>query len=92
VSAFPSESILAPSSLRAYQNQFVRHLRDPALAAPPEGVATIRIGVYAGLLYNKIEDSLLACFPMTRELLGHEPWSSLVRGFIAKHHCVSPLY
>jgi hypothetical protein len=89
VSAFSAESA---SALRAYQNQFVRYLREPALAPPPAGVATTRIGLYAGLLYNKIEDSLLACFPMTRELLGPGQWSSLVRGFIAKHRCASPLY
>jgi hypothetical protein len=89
VSDFSSESA---SALRDYQNQFVWYLREPDLAPPPAGVAAHRIAVYAGLLYNKIEDSLLACFPLTRELLGFEPWSALVRGFIAKHRCVSPLY
>lgn len=88
----PSESVMVPSSLRRYQHQFVRHLRDPDAAEPPEGVTAARIGVYVELLYNKIEDSLLACFPMTRELLGPEPWRGLVRDFIARHRCVSPLY
>lgn len=87
MNAFPSES-----ALRDYQNQFVRYLREPALAPPPTGVAVARIGVYARLLYHKIEDSLLACFPLTHEWLGPEPWSALVRGFIAQHRCVSPLY
>jgi hypothetical protein len=82
-----------PASLRQrYQRQFVRHLRAPRADAPPEGVSAERIGVYVELLYNKIEDSLLACFPMTRELLGPEPWHRLVRGFIARHRCVSPCY
>lgn len=61
-------------------------------APPPAGIAANRIGTYAGLLYHKIEDSLLVCFPLTREWLGPEPWSALVRGFIAHHRCASPLY
>lgn len=81
-----------PSALRDYQNQFVGYLREPGLAPPPSGVAAARIGVYARLLYHKIEDSLLACFPLTRELLGPGPWAALVHAFIAQHRCVSPLY
>ncbi|HYE35689.1 DNA-binding domain-containing protein [Methylocaldum sp.] len=82
----------APASLQQYQRQFVRHLRNPDADTPPEGVPAARIGVYVELLYNKIEDSLLACFPMVRKLLGQDRWQRLAREFIARHRCASPFY
>ncbi|MDD5036776.1 MAG: putative DNA-binding domain-containing protein [Methylococcaceae bacterium] len=75
-----------------YQYEFTRHLRNPQVFRPPQGVAAKRIGVYAELLRNKIEDSLLSCFPISRELLGKRSWNGLVKQFIAQHECVSPLY
>jgi hypothetical protein len=83
---------LAPSVLQRYQGQFVRHLREPDTHTPPEGVTAARIGVYVELLYNKIEASLLACFPITRELLEPDRWQRLAREFIARRRCASPFY
>ncbi|WNV02996.1 putative DNA-binding domain-containing protein [Candidatus Methylospira mobilis] len=48
--------------------------------------------IYAGLLRNKIEDSLLSCFPISHGLLGERRWENLVEDFIARHRCLSPFY
>lgn len=90
--ANPATAVINPSPLQQYQKAFVRHLREPDAAAPPAGVNPARIGVYVELLYTKIEDSLLACFPLTREWLGLPAWQQLVRGFIAQHRCATPFY
>lgn len=75
-----------------YQYEFTRHLRDPQTHRPPSGVSSKRVRVYVALLRNKIADSLLSCFPVTRQLLGKRSWNGLVGQFIAGHRCLSPLY
>lgn len=70
----------------------MRHLRDRRRSDPADSRLPERIDVYARLLYQKFEDALSACFPVTRELLGEPAWSSLVRDFIALHRCASPYY
>lgn len=77
---------------QSYQHDFVRHLRDPIAFQPPKRVSAKRIGVYVELLRNKVEDSLRNCFPVTRALLGTRRWQGLIRRFIARHRCLSPLY
>lgn len=79
-------------AFQGYQREFVRHLRDPSRFGPPAQVPAERIGIYLELVRNKIEDSLRSCFPVTRALLGASRWDSLVRRFIARHRCLSPLY
>jgi len=75
-----------------YQRQFTDYLRDPLQneAMPPD--LPPQIGIYARLLFNKIEGSLNACFPIFRQLLDQSDWHSLIRSFIKDHSCKSPLY
>lgn len=81
-----------PSPLACYQRRFIAHLRNPDAEAPPQGIPAARIGVYVELLRNKIEDSLLACFPVLHARLGEDRWQRLAGEFIARHRCVSPFY
>ncbi len=48
--------------------------------------------VYEELLFNNLEGFLLACFPITRKLLGTHAWRVTVRHFFAEHRCASPLF
>jgi uncharacterized protein len=75
-----------------YQRQFTDYLRYPLQneAMPPD--LPPQIGIYARLLFNKIEGSLNACFPIFRQLLDQADWHSLIRSFIKDHSCKSPLY
>jgi hypothetical protein len=75
-----------------FQRQFLANLRDPRHHAAPQGVPASRMRLYQKLLYNKIEGSLLACFPVARALLGKRRWTRLVKSFIADHRCVLPCY
>ncbi|ESS66716.1 hypothetical protein MGMO_177c00070 [Methyloglobulus morosus KoM1] len=75
-----------------YQRKFVDYLRDPVETEALAAILPARISVYAKLMYNKIEGSLDACFPVCRELLESDRWQQLVKLFIKEHCCESPLY
>jgi uncharacterized protein len=79
-------------AFRRYQRAFTRHIRDPRNVSRPPGVEARRMKVYNELLYNNVESFLLACFPVTRKLLGKHKWRRLVREFFAVHRCRSPLF
>lgn len=78
-------------AFQAVQRQFLAFVRDPAQPVPvgfaPQGVA-----LYTDLLYNKFNESLALCFPVTRALLGETAWQHLLKTFIAQHRCLSPYY
>jgi len=74
------------------QRQFLAHLRQPLPGNQPSGFAEDRLAVYAGLLYNKFDESLSACFPVLHRLLETARWRALVQDFIAGHRCLSPYY
>ncbi|MDO9214718.1 MAG: putative DNA-binding domain-containing protein [Methylococcales bacterium] len=78
-------------AFQAVQRQFLAFMRNPVQAVPvgfaPQGVA-----IYVDLLYNKFNESLELCFPVTQQLLGVTAWQLLVKAFIAQHSCLSPYY
>jgi hypothetical protein len=82
----------AASALRRYQQAFTAHIRDPRNNPRPAGVPARRMKVYNELLYNNLEGFLLACFPVTRRILGKVRWSALVRAFFAGHRCRTPFF
>ncbi len=79
-------------AFQTLQRQFLAHLRDPAQHPLPTGFAEQRIGVYTDLLYNKFNESLELCFPVTCALLGEAAWQHKLKAFIAQHRCLSPYY
>lgn len=74
------------------QRRFLAYLRQPLPDNQPAGFAGDRLAVYAGLLYNKFDESLSACFPVLRGLLEPDRWKALLTDFIAEHRCLSPYY
>jgi len=82
----------APLPFQHFQREFLASLRDPHRSGAPRGVPTGRWRVYRELLYNKVEASLEACFPISRSLLGPQAWTRLVKRFIAEHRCLRPCY
>lgn len=81
-----------PADYRDYQLQFARHLRAPEVQAPPAGVPARRMQVYARLVFNNLESTLAACYPVCKKVLGQRRWRSLVRQFMAQHRCSTPLF
>jgi hypothetical protein len=48
--------------------------------------------VYEDLLFNNLEGFLLACYPVTRKILGARAWKRTVRQFFREHRSHSPLF
>lgn len=79
-------------AFQQFQQAFGRHIRDPRAAARPAGVPARRLTIYNELLYNNLEGFLLACFPVTRKLLGERRWPRLVRAFFREARCRTPYF
>lgn len=77
---------------RAFQAAFAARIRDPRGQPRPRGVPAKRMRVYEELLFDNLEGFLLACFPITRQLLGARVWRRTLRRFFAEHRCRSPLF
>lgn len=84
-------SLDAQSTL-ALQREFARHLRDPQLFPPPDGLEERRLQIYRDLFYNNIEGLLATNFPVIRRLLGDSRWHRLVRDFYREHTSHTPLF
>lgn len=48
-----------------------------------------RVHHYRRLIYNVVDDSLQAAFPLLNNLLPEDQWNKLVKGFFATHSCQS---
>jgi hypothetical protein len=77
---------------REFQAAFAARIRDPGGSPRPQGVPARRMRVYEELLFRNLEGFLLACFPITRQLLGARAWRRTLRRFMAEHRCLSPLF
>jgi hypothetical protein len=75
-----------------YQLTFTAHLRDPAAHPRPRAIEARRMAVYRELIYNNVENALLACFPVLYKVLGKRKWRKLVCGFFAQHRSQSPYF
>lgn len=89
----PRDTLPAPAmGFADYQAAFAARIRDPRGAPRPPGAPARRMRVYEELLFNNLEGFLLACYPITRRLLGARAWKRTVRRFFAEHRCHSPLF
>jgi len=74
------------------QYAFSNYLRDPNNQALPEGIEQRLMVVYRDLFYNNIEGFVSSCFPVLKTLFSEESWHEMVRDFMIKHRCKSPLF
>ena len=77
--------------LRACQDAFAAHIRDPGRHAPPAGIDARRMQVYRDLFFNNVSRLLAGNFPVIRRVYG-ERWPALVRDFYGGHGCRTPLF
>lgn len=79
-------------AFQAYQSAFAARIRNPRQAPRPPGANARRMKVYEELLFNNLESFLLACYPVTRRILGARAWKKSVQAFFAEHPSHSPLF
>ena len=79
-------------AFKDYQMAFTRHIRDPQNASSPEGVSERGMAVYTEIVFNNIESSVAACFPVLKKILGEDVWLKLVREFFIHHPCATPIF
>lgn len=75
-----------------YQLQFTGHIRDPQGTPRPPKVPVKRMQVYNEIVFNNLQSSVSACFPVAKKVLGARAWKKLIRGFFMHHQCHSPLF
>jgi hypothetical protein len=80
------------NSFQRYQAEFANHIRDPRGHPRPRGAAKRRMDVYVEIVFNNMEGSLAACFPVCKKILGVRRWKKLVRDFLAQHRCTTPIF
>jgi hypothetical protein len=74
------------------QYQFAGHLRDPENNPAPDNIEPRRMTIYRELFYNNIEGFIANGFPVLREITADEDWHNMIRDFMVKHRCKTPLF
>lgn len=77
--------------MRAQQDAFAAHIRDPDRHPPPTGVDPRRMQVYRDLFFNNVSRLLAGNFPVIRRIRG-DAWPAMVRRFYRDHGCRTPLF
>lgn len=80
------------SALKDYQMAFTRHIRDPHNTKAPAGVSKRGMAVYTEIVFNNVESSVAACFPVLKKMLDEELWLQLVRDFFINQPCATPIF
>lgn len=81
-----------PDELRALQERFAAHLRDPEANPAPDDVEDRRMAIYRGLFFRNIANFIANNFPVLRRLYDDAAWTALVRDFYARHESRTPLF
>jgi hypothetical protein len=74
------------------QLAFTAHIRDPEAHPVPDDIPPPRMAVYAELLFNNINEQLSTNFPVLRAITDDAHWHALVRDFMRRHRCTTPLF
>ena len=74
------------------QYQFANYLRDPDNNPAPDNIEQRRMTIYQELFYNNIEGFAANGFPVLREITSDEAWHRMIRDFMIKHRCKTPLF
>ncbi|MGY0611685.1 MULTISPECIES: HvfC family RiPP maturation protein [unclassified Luteimonas] len=83
--------LAANDALRAQQDAFTAHIRDPDRHPAPPGIDARRMQVYRDLFFNNVSRLLAGNFPVIRRIRG-DAWPALVRDFYRDHGCRTPLF
>lgn len=81
-----------PQGFIEIQYQFSSHIRDPDNKPIPGNIERRRMAIYRDLFYNNIEGFIANAFPVLRQITTDQTWHAMVRDFMIKHHCKTPLF
>lgn len=84
--------MIPPESLRSFQQDFGRHVRNPDGIPCPPGIPARRAKIYQELLFNNLRGFVDACFPVCRRLSGEESWERLARNFFRDWRSETPFF
>lgn len=79
-------------SFKQTQYRFAAYIRDPEHQPAPANIENRRMAIYRDLFFNNINGTLENAFPVIHSLYADEQWSSMVRDFMIKHQCKTPLF
>jgi len=79
-------------SFQRYQLAFTARIRDPHNQPPLEGVPRQRMAVYEEIAFNNLFESVSACFPVARKVIGKRAWLKLTQAFLREYPANSPLF
>ena len=82
----------AEPSFQAFQRAFTQHIRNPKVSPCPINVPAERMAIYTEIVYNNIEGTLSACFPVAKSVLNSKKWQQLIRGFMANYRSTTPIF
>jgi len=74
------------------QRQFSGYIRDPENSPQPTDIEPRRMKIYQELFYNNIEGFIANGFPVLHTILSDTAWQEMIRDFMVKHHCQTPLF
>lgn len=85
-----SEPPLPPFLL--LQQSFAKYLRDPENTVPPGYADTRGLSVYQNAIITNTNTFLSNNFPKVREIIGADDWAAMVRDYVRRHRCETPLF
>ena len=74
------------------QQAFTAYIRDPDNAPKPRDIPARRLNLYVELIFNNINEQLRTNFPVLHRITNPDRWRDIVRDFMARHHCETPLF
>ncbi len=75
-----------------YQLAFTARLRDPHKQPPLAGVPRERMAVYEEIVFNNLFESVSACIPVARKVIGKRKCLKLNQAFMRDYSANSPLF
>jgi len=79
-------------TLRAQQERFAAHIRNPDSNPAPDDVEDRRMAIYRELFFNNLSNFIARSFPVLRKLFDEEGWNRMMRHFYTVHACHTPLF
>lgn len=76
----------------ALQTQFAGYIRNPEVVTAPEQIEPRRMAIYRDLFFNNIDGSISSAFPVIRSLYSDAEWQHIIRDFMIKHRCKTPVF